>query len=309
MSTHIFSTAELESMLKRLKAVYSAEFRHSYADFFNLIVEVWDEDNPDVLDSLSNNLETLRQLLEKNMVNEEGYDFKFYASLMKLSDHINLEIGRFNYYRLKDEKTRIIEDKVDAIEKRAQEAEELVLTTSLTISASQQSINKSLKNAEKKMSEVQTQVESAEKAAQQAVTDSRETTKKLSDSQKEYISILGIFASIILVLMTGVTFSAAVLESVSKTNIIVVIIAALTIGLVLFNIVYILFDYIDRLVHGSTSKRIELWWVPNIVMGGLLALAIFAWILGASEYREKRINEIYGSNSDSSSESQQIQTE
>ena len=80
-------------MVIKFKALYSNNFRHNYSEFFPLIVEIAKNENNYSLDYLSNNLEAMRLLVENDYVAGEKEFKGLYQPLMKLSDHINLEIG------------------------------------------------------------------------------------------------------------------------------------------------------------------------------------------------------------------------
>ena len=80
-----------------MKAIYKGGFRHSYADFFPLVVEVFksEEYNHEYLGS---NLEALKNWVAQAGMEQKqnGLDEELLEHLAKLSDHINLEIGRYS---------------------------------------------------------------------------------------------------------------------------------------------------------------------------------------------------------------------
>ena len=89
-----------------------------------------------------------------------------------------------------------------------------------------------------------------------------ETTKKDTETQiksieKEYISILGIFASIILTFVGGMTFSTSVLQNISSVSIFRLLLTVDFLAVVLINTIYILIKFIlvinDKDI-GSGSK-------------------------------------------------------
>ena len=260
MSVKIFTPNDLESMLKRLKGIYSAKFRHSYADFFHLITESWDENHPDALDSISNNIEMLRQLLEQKMsAGEKGYTPSFYSSLCKLSDHINLEIGRFNYYRLKDENMRFLEDRVDNITKKVSHSEQMA------------------KDAEEMVNTSQSKLQG----------DLEEAQKEIKNIEKEYIAILGIFSSVVLTFTAGIAFSTSVLENIHQTSVYRLILGVLLIAFVLINVIFLLFHYVDKMVHGEDTKGLKfIKWI-NVTLVGMMVVVGFLWGFGVVERRNQ----------------------
>lgn len=109
MASTCMNETEIRKMAIKSKALYSDGFRHNYSEFFSLILEIAKEDNTMYnLDYLSNNLEALRVLVEQDYINGEKEFNGLYKPLSKLSDHINLEIGRYSYYSTSEEKMKTI---------------------------------------------------------------------------------------------------------------------------------------------------------------------------------------------------------
>ena len=67
---------------------------------------------------------------------------------------------------------------------------------------------------------------------------------KLDKAQQETITILGIFSAVVLAFMGGMSFSSSVLESMYLSNVYKVSFICLLIGLVLVNLIYVLFTFI-----------------------------------------------------------------
>lgn len=112
--------------------------------------------------------------------------------------------------------------------------------------------------------------------------------------QKDYITILGIFASIVLAFTGGIAFSTSVLENIDAVS--PYRLAAVVIGLafVLTNVVYILVRFIQEL-NKSKNEKIK---YPNYMKGInailaiALALTILGWCLFEKPYRDT-LNEEY----------------
>lgn len=107
LSEHLFSEDELQTMIDRLKKIYISDFRHSYSTFFPFITELTRDGSPDCLDSLSTNLDLIKECLETN----ENDDEEFYKRIFKLSDHLNLEIARHTFYSANEDKLNDLEKK------------------------------------------------------------------------------------------------------------------------------------------------------------------------------------------------------
>lgn len=116
-----------------------------------------------------------------------------------------------------------------------------------------------------------------------------QTQEKGKNMQKEYIAILGIFASVVLALTAAFAFSTSVLENMHQSSIYRIIIIASVIGLVFVNLIYALFYYIDRIVHGKNKASIKPLFVVNAVFLVLIIAAIIAWGCGLVEFRNAHI--------------------
>lgn len=68
--------------------------------------------------------------------------------------------------------------------------------------------------------------------------------KDINDYQKENITILGIFASIVLAFTGGMTFSSSVLENLDKASIYRIILVISFLGFIVFNILWMLIHFL-----------------------------------------------------------------
>lgn len=115
-----------------------------------------------------------------------------------------------------------------------------------------------------------------------------EVDEKLNHSQKEYIAILGIFAAVVLAFTGGIAFSTSVLNNIAQASVYRTVFIALIIGLVLINVLFGLFYYINFLV-GKGGKLFPLI-LSNIVLIILLIMTVLAWNFGWVENRNDRID-------------------
>lgn len=106
---------EVRKMSLKLLEVYRSDFRHNYAGFFPVILNISKDQNKYSLDFLSENIETLRNFLEDDYVSGEKEFSDLYTHIDKLCDHLNLEIGRLNYYSINDNKIKDIESKTNEL--------------------------------------------------------------------------------------------------------------------------------------------------------------------------------------------------
>lgn len=104
---------------------------------------------------------------------------------------------------------------------------------------------------------------------------------KAQEMQKEYVTILGIFSSIVLTFVAGMVFSSSILSNIDKVNIYHLVFVMLLIGLLIFNLFYFQFEYIQKIngkpfitAKGETSIIYE---INKVILGGMLLDAIL-WI-------------------------------
>lgn len=244
-------------LYRRLEALYySAQpeerFRHFYSDIFIVLTQIQQGQLEGSIDALGQNLEYLRSHYEPHM-DAEGHCIDVSDSLQKLYDHVSLDIARIRYSEEGD---------------RAASGEKTVseLKTQIT--------------------ETQGQLDKIKEDVHQEVASQKE---ELSKQQREYISILGIFAAVVLAFTGGIAFSTSVFENIDTISPYRIVAVSLIIGLVLVNILFGLFFYIDRLVNGAASKSVKPLWISNGVLLGLLLVVFIAWAAGLVEYRDKRM--------------------
>ena len=109
--------------------------------------------------------------------------------------------------------------------------------------------------------------------------------------QKEYITILGIFAAIILAFVGGITFSSSIFENFNKGSIYRLVLVIVLLSFVLFNTINILTTFIksinqgnkviSRLIQSENGKK------PitciNIVLLIVAILIIISWAISVTE--------------------------
>lgn len=118
---------------------------------------------------------------------------------------------------------------------------------------------------------------------------------KADDLQKQYITILGIFASIVLAFTGGIAFSTSVLENISNASIFRISLIALFLAFILINVIYIL----TRFIMEINKKKGQIIRYPtymisiNVVMLVFLLLIILAWLFDVEKAAELFQNWIY----------------
>lgn len=103
LSERMLPEEEIRNVSLRLLDIYKGDFRHSYSGFFTLIINI--SKNPKGnLDFLGNNFEGIRAYIEADFVKGEKEFSEIANQVNKLCDHLNVEIGRWNYYSQNEQK-------------------------------------------------------------------------------------------------------------------------------------------------------------------------------------------------------------
>ena len=100
----------------------------------------------------------------------------------------------------------------------------------------------------------------------------KEATLKADKMQKEYVSILAIFAAVIGAFFSGVGFSTSVLSNIDKSSIYRILLGVTILGMFLFNLLALLLGFIREIV---ANKKWSLW---VYFIGNLAFMAILYFI-------------------------------
>lgn len=248
------------SFFIRLEDIYynyngNEKFRHYYSDIFSTLTLIDGDASIGSLDVLAQNIQTIKDgYLAKN-TDENGNTIDISREIVKLYDHTNLDIARINYTKTMTNETmselaknRLL---VVKLEHKVQESEEALKEIS----------NKTIDDLKQLTGKVQ---------------------ERQEDMQKEYITILGIFAAIVLAFTGGIVFSSSVLENIDKSSIYRISLIAFVIGLVFFNLIWILIDFV-RDINGKVIRKKWIWMSVNLLLiGGIIGVCLsykFGWFL------------------------------
>lgn len=243
------SPGDRANMYKRLEDLYRAsqDVKH-FRHFYSDIFSVLSQIHQD---ATLGNLEILGQNLEVirkgYMPNINGSGVDISDEINKLYDHVSLDIARITYLDAEGYKSSG-KEALEALHSRIE---------MLSIKADE--------------------MEDKQKLA----------LDEIKKQQKEYIAILGIFASIVLAFTGALTFSTSVLNNIAQSSIYRTIVVALVIGLVTVNILFGLFFYIQKITGKDASLRPLV--ISNIVIVAGIVLVVLAWGLGLVEARNDHI--------------------
>ena len=234
---------------RKLESIYydadTDNFRHYYSDIFAALTFIDSSTSNGNLDILAQNMQGIKDGYRSKNVDANGNPINIEKEINKLYDHTNLDIARINYTKRFTNETQ------------SKLAQNEVLLNNLQ-SQQQQS------DAERENAFNAIRIEAA-----QSQQESKDNQAKM---QSEYITILGIFASIVLAFTGGMTFSTSVLENISSSSIYRIIVISLILGLILFNVIWLLIDFL-RDINGKTIRK---WWI--ILLLNFLIIAGIAFM-------------------------------
>lgn len=249
-------TAARARMYIELEDLYyidsQTQFRHYYSDIFMVLAQIQNDSSFGSIDALCQNLDLIREGYQAKNKDKDDNVIDIGDSIRKLYDHVNLDCARLSYSEAKQ---------------RESSGEERLAEFQSRINA--------IENYIPKASETQA-----------AIQDMR---NKLENSQKEYIAILGIFSAVVLAFTAGIAFSTSVLENIHRSSIYRTVFVCCGIGLVLVNILFLMFRYVERIVHRRGEKVRWIHNLPVIIANAALLLVMLgtvsAWWFGFVEHR------------------------
>ncbi|WP_412771483.1 hypothetical protein [Ligilactobacillus murinus] len=126
------------------------------------------------------------------------------------------------------------------------------------------------------------QIENVNNIFADSIEEAKENLQKqIKGVEKEYISILGIFASIVLAFVGGITFSTSVLQNISAVSVFRLLLVVDFLAFVLINVIYILVKFIFTI----NEKNAKLFSVKamNIACLIIAIIIVISWILNVNQ--------------------------
>ena len=243
------SAPERSQIYRRLEKLYYSEkeedrFRHFYSDIFSVVSQIQQGDKPGSLDILGQNLLEIRQGYRALNVDKAGVRIDISDSIRKLYDHISLDIARMGYS--------------DAADRRISQEE-------------------AIRNLKNSVNVIQKDEDKISKDIASAKSQIEHFEERMKDTQKDYIAILGIFAAIVITFTSGITFATSVLNNIHKASIFRLIGITALIGLVLINMLYGLFYYIDRITRIDKKRRDVPVIIANVILSAIIVIVGIMW--------------------------------
>lgn len=231
------SEDDCEKICKELDKIYlncngdiDQNFRHEYASVSGKIRELneYCEDGiqPYQIESLLDNINNV-------------YDYAvshgkpYIKNLFKLKDHIGLEAGRI---ALVEQLRWDITNSKESVAKQLNELQGLADSMGIQINKSVELIG-----------ELENQSKDSKKDLEELNQMSDDVANKMEDVHRDSITILGIFASIVLSFTAGIGFSSSVLENLYQGSPYRVMAVIIALGVIILNMISILLLYIDKI--------------------------------------------------------------
>ncbi|GFI11016.1 hypothetical protein IMSAGC007_03488 [Lachnospiraceae bacterium] len=126
------------------------------------------------------------------------------------------------------------------------------------------------------------QIENVNNIFANSIEEAKENLQKeIKSVEKEYISILGIFAAIVLTFVGGITFSTSVLQNISAVSVFRLLLVIDFLAFILINVIYILVKFIFTI----NEKNAKLFNVKalNIACIVIVIVITAAWLFSANE--------------------------
>lgn len=126
------------------------------------------------------------------------------------------------------------------------------------------------------------QIENVNNIFANSIEEAKENLQKeIKSVEKEYISILGIFAAIVLTFVGGITFSTSVLQNISAVSVFRLLLVIDFLAFILINVIYILVKFIFTI----NEKNTKLFNVKalNIACIVIVIVITAAWLFSANE--------------------------
>lgn len=204
---------EFEAYATRMSEVYSGEYRQLYSELFPLLMAISGGD-ADSLQPLTTNLVSLYRYVGSSKKWKED-DPELFGHLLKLSDHVNLEMQR-------------LVERTEYNEKFDELYEEL------------SELYESSAESERKL---------------------RKAVRKIKNLQLEVVSILAIFAAIVVAFSGGMSILGSALTGMGQVDLQDLAFVVILCGIVLFNTVAFLMHvvfWIIRRLHDSEDGESRL---------------------------------------------------
>lgn len=272
-------------IIHQLSNLYKDDFRHSYSGFFPVIDTIAEKEKTvgDAekcgLDALSTNIHYAKKFVHRNCTTGNKKFASLYKPLMKLSDHLNLEIARYNRFvgqneqimeqnkllTSQNEQIKELKKQNQGLQKQLADATEKLDQANERFNATEDKLNAAetrLKDAETKLNDAEAKLKTIETDLPTATTTLNTLKKALIKVKKsltsihiDIIAVLGIFASIVLAFSGSMTVLGSALTGMQEVHAFKATFFVLLCGFVLGNIIFLLMYLVGKLTSRNIYAR------------------------------------------------------
>lgn len=253
-------------IIERLKKIYTQEFRHSYSMISKKLYEM-ESDERDIVSEFMRCIVQKLKIYEKSTGFNADNDKSLINGIIKLNDHINLEIIRIQLNDEADNKLIDVKQQAAAMKEESSEISETIYEVSDQVW--------NLKN----------QVES---------------------SSTQSITILSVFAGIVFVFTGGFSLISTALQNINNASVYKLTFTLSFVGMLIYDLIYLFFFMVSRITQKDitascykTSSHIcdcghkacdsckgilrfirKFWYavLPNIVFLAIMFGVVFIWL-------------------------------
>lgn len=284
----------------RLLELYVPDFRHRYSKFFQMLLdfdEEFEEKRSEAnLDYLSGNILKIREFVDAECISENQKYISLYKPMIKLSDHLSLEIARYNRFVKQN-------SDIEALSKACQEMQDqLQKTTNQLIDATKNldQANNRFSTTETKLNDAEAKLKTIEEDLPTAKSDLDTVKKSLASIHIDIIAVLSIFASIVLTFSGSMTVLGSALTGMQEVHALKATFFVLLCGFVLGNIIFLLMYLVGKLTSRNIYARCKtenctcekpcngfkrirkrlpyIYWL-NLILIVLMAVVVVVWYL------------------------------
>ena len=216
----------LDSWIGKLKKIYANGYRHTYSDIFYKVQSIISKNSDtEVLETLGENLnelgERLCELLSQNVDDANLQNAS--VSYKKFSDHIKLEIGRYNFIKSQ------LAVRVESNESKSNSA----------------NINRAeIAEINQRINDISTAVDNIRPITTEAKKQMDKIDDKLESNKISSITTLTIFSAVVLAFSGGITFEAGIFKGMVESSAYRLVFTIALTGFILFNTIFALLQHL-----------------------------------------------------------------
>lgn len=225
--------------VNRLNRVYSNGYRHTYSDIFFKIQQIMSDamssssrNDTEVLEILGENLNVLgKRIDELAAQNSDDANYKnTFWGYKKFSDHIRLEIGRYNFIKSRFASVAIEKDFGKSSDARS----------SVT---------------PKQLQKIEQDINAIRPTVAQAKQQLDNLDEKLESNKISSITTLTIFSAVILAFSGGITFESGIFKGMVETSPYRLVFTIALSGFILFNTIFALLYLVGKMAGKQISTK------------------------------------------------------